>query len=252
MAHDLHMTRMTWMEYAQRAESPLILPIGSTEQHGPHLPLGVDAIIAENFAALLARRIDGLVAPTLAYGYKSKPFSGGGRLFPGTIDLNGRTLQALAEDILLEFARDGFTRIFLMNAHFENDPFLIEAMDSVNQRTDGRVTMLLSNWWDPLPDALIPSLFDETPFPGWALEHAAITETSLMMYFAPELVRVSNIARSENVCPPAYALYPIPEDAVPENGVLASAWFSSAQKGKMIVDAVLPALEKMARNVFKL
>ena len=252
MTDRLHMTKMTWMDYARCTDRPIILPVGSTEQHGPHLPLGVDSIIAENFAALLAQRIDAVVAPTLSYGYKSKPFSGGGPLFPGTIDLNGSTLQALAADILLEFARDGFTRIFLMNAHFKNDPFLIEAMDSVNERLGGKATMLLSNWWDPLPEEMLPVLFDETPFPGWALEHAAITETSLMLYFAPELVRTPAISRCENVCPPAYALYPIPADAVPSSGVLASAWSSSAEKGQKIVEAVLPALEKMAREVFNL
>ena len=76
MTDRLHMTKMTWMDYARCTDRPIILPVGSTEQHGPHLPLGVDSIIAENFAALLAQRIDAVVAPTLSYGYKSKPFSG--------------------------------------------------------------------------------------------------------------------------------------------------------------------------------
>lgn len=243
--------QMTWMEYARCKDRPVILPIGSTEQHGPHLPLGVDAVIARRFSSLLAERIDGIIAPTLSYGYKSKPFSGGGPLFPGTLDLNGSTLQALAMDILMELARDGFTRVFLMNAHFENDPFLIEAMDCVNERLGGRLTMVLSNWWDPMPDGLLPLLFDETPFPGWALEHAAITETSLMMYFAPESVRTQAIEQCENACPPAYSLYPIPKNAVPASGLLASAKSSSAEKGRMIVEAVLPALESIAREAFR-
>lgn len=246
------MSELTWMDYAKRKEKPLILPIGSTEQHGPHLPLSVDAILAEHFALLLAERVDGIVAPTLNYGYKSKPFSGGGPLFPGTIDLNGSTLQALTMDILSEFVRDGFTRIFLMNAHFENDPFLIEAMDALSEQTNGRATLVLSNWWDHIPDSLLPKLFDETPFPGWALEHAAITETSLMLYFAPELVRMENIDHVESIAPPAYAIYPTPADAIPSSGVLSSAHSSSAEKGKMIVDTILPILETIVQKTFSL
>lgn len=57
--------------------------------------------------------------PTLCYGYKSKPLSGGGPLFPGTIDLNGKTVIDLVYDVLMELVRDGFTKIFIMNAHFE-------------------------------------------------------------------------------------------------------------------------------------
>ena len=60
---------------------------------------------------------------------ESKPFSGGGPLFPGTIDLNGLTLQLLIQDLIDEFVRDGFHRILLFNAHYENEPFVVEAMD---------------------------------------------------------------------------------------------------------------------------
>ena len=100
---------MTWQEYAASRDHSLIVPIGSTEQHGPHLPLSVDAILADRFAELLAEEVDGVIAPVLSYGYKSKPRSGGGPLFPGTIDLNGSTLQNLLLDLLLEFVADGYS-----------------------------------------------------------------------------------------------------------------------------------------------
>lgn len=244
------MSHMTWQEYAGRRNRVLILPIGSTEQHGPHLPLSVDAVIAEHFAALLAAEIDGTCAPVLTYGYKSKPRSGGGPLFPGTIDLNGATLQNLLLDLLMEFSADGYRNIFIVNAHFENDPFIEEAMDLASRRLGESARFVLSNWWDPIPTSLVDRLFDEVPFPGWALEHAAITETSLMMYFAPELVRLDKIEKLNPIAPPAYSEYPVRRDLIPESGVLASAYSSSAEKGRMIVEAVIPELKRIAAATF--
>ena len=241
---------MTWQEYAASRDHILIVPIGSTEQHGPHLPLSVDAILADRFAELLAEEVDGVIAPVLSYGYKSKPRSGGGPLFPGTIDLNGSTLQNLLLDLLLEFVADGYSRIFLMNAHFENEAFVEEAMDLASRQVGKRARFVMSNWWDPVPQEQIDLLFDEVPFPGWALEHAAITETSLMMYFEPDLVRTDRIENTLPITPPIYAEYPVRKDLIPETGVLATAYSSSAEKGKMIVDAAVPALKRIVETSF--
>ncbi|MFR3557113.1 MAG: creatininase, partial [Paraclostridium sordellii] len=193
MYEEFKMRNMTWQEFAKKKDDVIILPIGATEQHGPHLPTCVDAVLAEEFAYRIAEKINGVVAPTLSYGYKSKPLSGGGPLFPGTIDLNGATLQALVMDIIDEFVRDGFTKIFILSAHFENEAFIIEAMDLCSAKYGDKVKLLLTNWWDPMSPDVIDKVFDEVEFPGWALEHAAVTETSLMMYFAPELVREDKI-----------------------------------------------------------
>ena len=64
------------------AGTALILPVGSFEQHGPHLPLGTDAMIAQALADAVAERVDGLVLPTLPYGAPSRPRSGGGTSSP--------------------------------------------------------------------------------------------------------------------------------------------------------------------------
>jgi creatinine amidohydrolase len=78
------MQNLTWKEYQEKIESSfLIIPVGSTEQHGYHLPLGVDTVIAENFALRIAEKTGGVVAPTLNYGYKSQPSSGKCYLFLG-------------------------------------------------------------------------------------------------------------------------------------------------------------------------
>ena len=125
------MDHMTWPEIEASKSKPVIVPIGSTEQHSQHLPLGVDAMIASHVSEDLAERIDGIMAPTMNYGYKSKPLSGGGPLFPGTIDMNGVTVINQMHDVLGELIADGFTKIVVMNAHFENEAFIIEAIDLI-------------------------------------------------------------------------------------------------------------------------
>lgn len=250
MEEPVKMEEMTWKELAARKDDIIILPIGATEQHGPHLPLSVDTVLAKGFAYRIAEQVHGIVAPALSYGYKSKPFSGGGPLFPGTIDLNGRTLEYLIQDIVEEFVRDGFHRILLFSAHFENEPFIVEAMDLCSARHGEKVQLLLMNWWDPMSPELIGRIFDEVPFPGWALEHAAVTETSLMMYFAPELVRGDQIPDVECAHPGFCYQYPIDRNSIPDNGVLASAKSSSAQKGRWIVEDVVSNIADFLNQTF--
>ncbi|MEG1636368.1 MAG: creatininase [Cellulosilyticaceae bacterium] len=246
------MEQMTWMEFDKRKdEAILILPIGATEQHGPHLPLCVDTVIAKECAVHLAEKINGIVAPVVSYGYKSAPLSGGGPLFPGTIDLNGETLVKLVYDLLCEFIKDGVKKIIVMNAHFENEAFLLEAIDLVSDKYKDTVIIVETNWWDPMPHSVIDEIFDEVPFPGWAFEHAAITETSLMMYFAPELVHEECMIDEKGAQPSSYHKYPIDKDTVPPTGVLATARTSSAEKGKVIVEAVVTELVNITEKVFK-
>ena len=73
MGNNRRMDHMTWPEFKEAKTRPVIVPIGSTEQHGQHLPIGTDAVLATRVAEDLAERIDGTVLPTLSYGYKSKP-----------------------------------------------------------------------------------------------------------------------------------------------------------------------------------
>jgi creatinine amidohydrolase len=247
------MQNLTWKEYQAKIESSfLIIPVGSTEQHGYHLPLGVDTVIAENFALRIAEKTGGVVAPTLNYGYKSQPSSGGGPLFPGTIDLNGATLVALIKDLLNEFLADGWKKILIFSAHYENEAFIGEACDLIlrNQKSEFP-KVLLANWWDNIDPELIPILFDEVAFGSWALEHAAITETSLMMYFAPELVRFE-LSVDESFNPPSYQCFPVPGSLLPSSGSLFTAKSSSYEKGKLIVENVVSKLTTILSKEFQI
>lgn len=243
------MHHLTRVEFENNSDKVVVLPIGSTEQHGPHLPLGVDSYIAEDIAKHLAKVTDIIIAPTITYGYKSKPLSGGGPLFKGTIDINGETLIHLVTDILCEFARDGFNKIFIENAHFENQAFIEEAMDLATAQFP-KLKVVQSNWWDVLDQKTVDEIFKDVPFPGWALEHAAITETSLMMYLEPDLVRTELMPTEVKAQALPYSVYPARHDLVPDCGVLASPVGSTKEKGKLIVDKAIEGFIKIFKKEF--
>ena len=243
------MHHLTRVEFENNSDKVVVLSIGSTEQHGPHLPLGVDSYIAEDIAKHLAKVTDIIIAPTITYGYKSKPLSGGGPLFKGTIDINGETLIHLVTDILCEFARDGFNKIFIENAHFENQAFIEEAMDLATAQFP-KLKVVQSNWWDVLDQKTVDEIFKDVPFPGWALEHAAITETSLMMYLEPDLVRTELMPTEVKAQALPYSVYPARHDLVPACGVLASPVGSTKEKGKLIVDKAIEGFIKIFKKEF--
>jgi creatinine amidohydrolase len=243
---------MTWHEYRDRVErSVIFLPVGATEQHGPHLPLGVDTILPSKVAALVAEEIDAMVLPTIPYGYKSQPGSGGGQLFPGTTSLNGSTLVNVILDVLRETYRHGGRKFVVFNGHYENTMFITEAADLfVNTSKDARVMLL--DWTTLLSDEMVDELFADCGFPGWDLEHAAVTETSLMQYFAPQLVREDKIIDDQFEQQPLYAIFPPDPDRIPKSGVLYRATFASREKGEKLVKHVVPKIAQVVRQEFGL
>lgn len=244
------MQEMTWEDFAKvKDSSVVILPVGSTEQHGPHLPLSVDAIISSGLAEMLAERVGGVVAPTICYGYKSAPLSGGGPLFPGTLDLNGVTLINLVNDVLEELICDGVKKILILNGHYENEAFILEAADLISRRYPD-VKIIEGSWWDQVTEPVMNKVFDQVPFPGWALEHAAIAETSLTLFFRPELVKIERLVEDgvEEIL--SYNIYPAPKGVVPETGLLASARSSSIEKGKLLAEDITEGYKKILSKEF--
>jgi len=209
---------MTWPEVAEAlGRDPVVfLPTGTVEQHGPHLPLGVDYLLPQAICAEAARAVGGLVAPPVIYGYKSLPRSGGGPFFAGSTGLDGATLSAVIRDILREFARHGIRRVVVLDGHYENRFFLNEGIDLVMREpvcTDIRI-MCLQHW-----DMLTPDTLDQifpADYPGIELEHAAVLETSLMMHFYPERVREELIPDNAPAGAPSYDTWPARRDWVPK------------------------------------
>jgi creatinine amidohydrolase len=243
----MYAEHMTWEEYREAVgRKIIILPAGSLEQHGPHLPLNVDVVIPTRFASLVAEQVDGMVLPPLSYGYKSHPTSGGGQLFPGTTSLDGATLVSLTCDILKETYRHGGRRFLIVNGHYENLAFLTEAVDLFLRAAPGAKVVLIA-WWDQVSPELVDELFAEAGFPGWDTEHAAITETSLMQHFAPELVRQDRIIDDQSERKPTYSVFPAPQDIVPKSGVLYKATYASKEKGARLAQEVTRRIVEITR-----
>ena len=237
---------MTWMEFAQRVEEddPIVfLPVGSTEQHGPHLPLSTDVVLPEAIALKVAALVSGIVAPSLAYGYKSQPKTGGGNHFPGTLSLNAATLVALMRDIINELARHGVRRIVLFDGHMENQWFITEAADLAltDQRREGVTDLKIVKlgYWEFITPATEAILFPDGLI-SWALEHAAVMETSVMLHLRPDLVHEDAIPDNPPADFPLFDAYPFDLKPIPPDGVLSSAASASAAKGRAVVEQIVP------------
>jgi creatinine amidohydrolase len=123
------------------------------------------------------------------------------------------------------------------------DLFLREAKD---------IKVVILNWWDQVPDELVPELFKGAGFPGWDTEHAGITETSLMLYYAPEFVRKDKIIDDQAARIPKYAIFPPTSDIIPASGVLYKATYASREKGEKISKQVTEVIVKIVKQEFNL
>lgn len=219
----------TWTELA--GGSPLlVVPLGSTEQHGPHLPLDTDTRIAVAVATRLAGRLaagpgrDGpgvVVAPPLTVGA-----SGEHAGFPGTLSIGGRVL----EEALVELGRsaDAFAGVVFVNGHGGNAVPLARAVERL--RSEGRAALAVA-----------------CGVPGGDA-HAGRSETSMLLALAPHLVRLE-LAAAGNVAPWAELRDEVVSSgvaAVSPNGVLGDPAGASAEEGGMLLSAMV---ERMAAAV---
>ena len=243
------MTHMTWQEFEQSGESILALCVGSIEQHGPHMCLTVDLQIPYNLCKELSQKCDMIVAPPLYYGYRSQPATGGGQAFPGTTAVSGQTLITIVKEIMEDFYRQGKRRFLLMSGHFENTAFMSEASYLFSsQHKDAKV--VIANWWELVKEETLDRLFDSN-FPGWEVEHASLTETSLMMHFCPDMVHEERIpAQKGEKHQPRPIIYPEPRGLVPASGILFSADRAGAEIGRVMAEEIVDTLLNIVKQEF--
>jgi creatinine amidohydrolase len=248
------MSSLSWVEYRERIQDGsfiAFIPCGALEQHGPHLPLGTDGLLSTAIAQSVAEKVNGLVAPTFSYGYKSQPKSGGGQHFPGTTSLDGNSLSQLLRDVIRELARQGVKNVVVVDGHYENQWFLTEGIDlalrDVGPSSSLRVMRL--EYWDFFTEEVLGKVFPDG-FPGYALEHAAVMETSLMMHYYPDMVRLDRIPDDKPADFPAYDMFPHHPEWVPASGVLSSAKAASAEKGALMATQVADSIAEAVRHEF--
>ena len=254
MTESVMMDELTWQDYAQRVQrgSPVLIVAGSTEQHGPHLPLGTDVIQGMAIARAIAERTGGIVAPPIAYGYKSQPKSGGGESFVGTTSLDAQTLIWLVHDIIRAFARHGVRRLVFIDGHYENAMFLTEGIDlALRERASDGLHVLVFHWWELISQTTIDDVFGGE-FPGWALEHAAVIETSVTAAVRPEVVNWDRLVDDRAERLPSYDIFPAPPDIIPRSGVLSPARRANPEYGRRMVEEVVAAVVERMKSEFQL
>lgn len=235
---------MTWPEVSSAIEggTGIILPVGATEQHGHHLPLRTDALLATELARAIAHKVRCVVAPAIHYGYRSRPQVGGGQGFVGTTSLSGKSLIDQTTDVLGEFLRHGFKRICVLNWHMENTNLLYEAAFLAMENAAPDVKMLVIEApFDDLAPSTMDLLFDGD-FPGWAVEHAGILETSLLQHLRPDLVRNDEIQDGDVERRVSYDVLPLQADLTSRTGALWKATLGSHEKGKQVWEEIVPPL----------
>ncbi|MBI2587126.1 MAG: creatininase family protein [Rhodospirillales bacterium] len=177
----------TWPEVAAylKKSTGIIMPIGSTEQHGPTGFIGTDALCPELIADGIAKKIDVLVAPTISIGMAQHHLG-----FPGSVTLRPSTLIAVVCDVVKSLTCHGFDRFFFINGHGGNIPTLNAAFSEIYAETSFRdgggnragVRCMLKNWW------ILPSVLeiDAKEFGDAEGRHATPGEVSLTYFGYPK------------------------------------------------------------------
>jgi creatinine amidohydrolase len=174
---------MTWEEAKEAFETERlgIIPTGSIEQHGPHLPLGTDFLIADRLAKRVAEKTDAIVTPTIPVGFAAYHQD-----FEGTLSVASEHLAAYYMDVANSLIRYGVTHLLFINGHGGNAGALTSVCRELRDR--GIVSAFVQ-WWD------IAGGIDEK----WSMiGHGDINETSMMLAISAENVRLDRAAVPEN------------------------------------------------------
>lgn len=174
----MNLAEKTWPQVEQylKKNKTIIVPVGSTEQHGPTGIIGIDYLSAWKIAEAVGSKTKTLVAPPVAYGMALHHMG-----FPGTVTLTPTTYILMITEIIKSFTKHGFEKIIFINGHGGNIAPLTSAFSQCLQ-TNEDVELKLINWWH-LKEV---NAYEEKHFKGQNGFHATVGEISTTMYTHPE------------------------------------------------------------------
>jgi creatinine amidohydrolase len=214
---------MTWEEIDALRASGMdmaILPVGATEQHGPHLGTGVDSVTATQLAYAVSERTGVPVLPTLPFGCSL----GHSRRWPGTLSLLPKTLIDCVVEICEWAYAAGFKRLLLLNGHVTNFAPLRCALDLLRSRFDD-IAVAIRNVAEISARVRVEFFADAD---DW---HANCAETSLMQHLAPELVRPDRLDAAHDHDRTKGLFFTYPVNRTSRNGVTGHPVTASAAHG---------------------
>lgn len=250
------MHEMTWPRFEEiiRAGAPVFLAVGATEQHGFHLPLGVDYLIAQGICLKAAEIVHGAVAPAIQYGFRSQVRTGGGSHRIGTIGISASCLSNLVAEVIVELARDGVRRVVIVDGHYENrfilDDACARAIDSTTALGLSGLKIVKVVAGEPISPSVLAQVYANRENLGAELEHAAYLETSLMLAVRPDLVGDDWAIDEHRPSMPPFDLFPENSQFVPASGCLATPDGSNKEIGQLLFDDTLDLCLRSVRAAF--
>lgn len=181
----LVLQEMSWVDVQNylKSNDMVIIPLGSTEQHGPHLPLGTDSLIGLKVTQMISARTGVVVAPVLWSGY-SVYHSG----FPGTLSLKPETMEQVLFETAELLIKYGFRRFMFANFHGGNRVIENKVIHRINQTTEATAVSIGIGSPVQKGGGEEDAFFDN---------HAGLSETSWMLYVRPDLVRMERAEKPE-------------------------------------------------------
>jgi len=226
----------------------VILPVGSTEQHGPHLPTQVDTLIAGEIARRAARKIAAttpvVVAPTVWSGLAEHHMSLG-----GTLSLDFHTFFSLLQCICRSLVRHGFRRILILNGHGGNITALNVAVNEL--AVELQVPLAVTTYWHLAKDDFARILERQA-----TVRHACEAETSMLLALAPDLVDMGRAIDAIGPTTPEITEV-VGSDAVhrwrsfkarTSHGAIGDPRAANAEKGQCLLDAAAEAVASVCAN----
>jgi creatinine amidohydrolase len=241
----------TWVELKDLAKRRpvIVLPIGSVEDHGPHLPLDTDNFLIWSICEEAARRAAGdiLLMPLIPYGFETHHMD-----FPGTVDIGMEHLLHFVLDVTKSAARHGFDRILIADGHGSNMPVL----DLVARRTILETDALCAPFlWPSLALNEIRAVRESG---RGGMSHACELETSVYLYLDSQRVQMEKAAKEMDQEPSEFIwsdlLSPGPVRMMDwwtcfsKSGVNGDPTLATAEKGRVIFEAVVSNFVKFARE----
>lgn len=236
--HDWH--TLTWEEIGALPAAGIdgaILPVGATEQHGPHLGCGMDAEIAAQLCHAVAARTGAALLPTLPYGCSI----GHSQRWPGTLALQPKTLIDVVKDIGDWVHVSGFRRLFIVNSHVTNAAPLRCALEMLRAAHDDLQVALINT-------ATISSRVRARHFADADDWHANDAETSLMLAVTPAMVRPDRIAEADDPDRTADCVFSHPVNRTSANGVTGSPSLATREKGEELFAWMVEDLGEIIRR----
>lgn len=218
--------------YEIKSGKKIIIPLGSMEQHGPHLPISTDTIIAEYLANQLTKKISSYVLPGIPYGvsFEHRPFF--------NISISNDVLSELLSQICISLGENGFNQIIILNGHRGNMGVL-QYIPQIVERNNPKVNVFGINYWH-----LIEREFD----------HGGFVETSLMLAIEPKLVQMQMAKRgylNKKRLNSTYTTFLSNTSSfkITRNGVLGDPRKATKEEGKKIISITMKNLVRILKEL---